>query len=311
MVKVVLILRGHIRDSFKTLRLLNFVTSFVNHFGRNNCEIFIHTWNISEARRSWRTLNLSNVIVVNEELITNYFKPVLSSIKNIIIDDDIKIKLVGSLNGMIFRTPCPKLGWKNMWYGNYVVSDYVQKCQLPSTICVNMRIDLFDVKFTSLLGIDTDSIIVKTEQASLSTKPRLEFFKNKAESYGIDNIYIGTVLDSYKLANEFNFNLDAIHNRYIRVRHQEFTVPYVASSLRLTVKPIIPTHTNTKLVISKDRPRIEERMKVTPVSMQPRRRPIIQPTPTQTPRIVKTNSLAKKSAPVFGPSKIKMRIHNG
>jgi len=119
---MILIIRGHIRNSFETKNLYNFVEILYNI--DSELKVFIHTWNIFSNNISWRKININNTDV-NEEIIYNYFGKLRSCIKHIIIDDDQIIKLYGNLVGNINNGLMPIIGWKNYWYGKYQIIDYV------------------------------------------------------------------------------------------------------------------------------------------------------------------------------------------
>jgi hypothetical protein len=107
-------------------------------------KIFIHTWNIFSNNISWRDINVNNEIV-NEETIYNYFGPLSSCIKQIIIDDDKNIQLIGNLNGKINNGPMPIIGWKNYWYGKYKIIDYIYNQFInEDEMIVNFRFDIFN-----------------------------------------------------------------------------------------------------------------------------------------------------------------------
>ena len=112
---MILIIRGHIRQSFETSNLIDFIKSIHHIFP--DIKIYIHTWNIFSNNLSWRPIQINNTIVT-EEIIYNYFGELKHLIKHIIIDNDSNIKLIGNLHGRI-NGSMPIHGWKNYWYGKY------------------------------------------------------------------------------------------------------------------------------------------------------------------------------------------------
>ena len=95
---MILILRGHIRNSFNDDDILNLVKSLVEKYP--DIKIFIHTWNVLSSNLSWREVD-DNDNNDNEYKILNYFKEYESNIKHIIIDDDTKVNLAGNTVGNI------------------------------------------------------------------------------------------------------------------------------------------------------------------------------------------------------------------
>ena len=97
---IVLLLRGHIRDSFKDKILFNFVRELGNIY---NVKIYIHTWNIYSTRLSWREVKDNNNNVTMIDIVT-YFNGVKCTFKHIDIDDDSKINLIGDTSGNVFSS---------------------------------------------------------------------------------------------------------------------------------------------------------------------------------------------------------------
>ena len=93
---MILIIRGHIRKSFETKQLYNLVKELYIIFP--DLKIFIHTWNIFANNISWRNITI-NETSVNDKIIYNYFDDLKHLVKNIIIDDNSKINLIGNLYG--------------------------------------------------------------------------------------------------------------------------------------------------------------------------------------------------------------------
>ena len=120
---MIILLRGHIRGSFKNDDLYNLIKELSRKF---DIQIYIHTWNIVQNNLSWRKLKTIPTRVSNDT-IYNYFRDLKPLIKKIIIDDDKKIKLIGNTKGNVCRSGCPRIGWKNMWYGIYTIMKYTMK----------------------------------------------------------------------------------------------------------------------------------------------------------------------------------------
>ena len=85
---MILAIRGHIRDAFKTKDLYFFIEKLCQLFPE--LKIYIHTWNIISNGISWRNISIEED-AVTEEMIHEYFGDI--SIKMILIEDDKKIQL--------------------------------------------------------------------------------------------------------------------------------------------------------------------------------------------------------------------------
>ena len=212
---MILIIRGHIRDSFKTKELYNLIKETYNLFPK--LKIFIHTWNIFANNISWRniTYNSENV---NDKTINDYFDELNHLIQHIIIDDDTKIQLCGNLCGTINNGPMPIIGWKNYWYGKHKIIDYIYNTadMDPTEMVVNCRFDILN----NSNNINKSSIIefIKNNREKDFTTNVFIFDK---ECNGIDNIYIGNIKTMYTLSHIFMYELDYVLKQNKDTRNQE------------------------------------------------------------------------------------------
>jgi hypothetical protein len=221
---MILVIRGHIRNSFESKDLYNLIEELYNLYP--DLKIFIHTWNIFANNISWRKININNNIV-NEEIICNYFGKLNICIKHIIIDDDTQIQLNGNLIGNINTYLMPIIGWKNYWYGKYRIIDYIyNNSDSNDEMIVNFRFDIFDNSnnFDKKLIIDF-----------IKKNSKIKFNKNvflfDCEKNGIDNIYIGNITTMYKLHNKFFYELDDILKKNKDIENQEKLVYRINSQL--------------------------------------------------------------------------------
>jgi hypothetical protein len=223
---MIILLRGHIRNSFDTPYLYELIQYLSNNY---NIEIYIHTWDIIQNNISWREIKEKKIPVTNE-LIYDYFKDLKHLIKHIIIDNDKNLKLFGNTKGKVYKAPC--LGWKNMWYGKFRIIQYLFqnyhsfKMNSPvDQLVVNVRFDIFSnsqlFKAKNIFKFINNIAYYTSLHNHVLTKNI--FIKNIATCYGIDNIYIGNINTMYKLIGHFHYNLDKImirnkNNRKIKVQ---------------------------------------------------------------------------------------------
>ena len=210
---MILIIRGHIRETFNTLDFINLIRSIYKIM---NLDIYIHTWNIFSNNKSWRHIE-SNSTLVTKEIIYDYFQELAHLIRKIIIDDDSNIVLLGELQGNIKNCLMPIISWKNYWYGKYKIINYIHNLHIHDTI-INCRFDVLNNSYS----FTHDDII-----DFINKHIHCEFTKNVFMKYhectGIDNIYIGNTNTVYKLNNEFYFNLDEIVQKE-DTNHPEYLV---------------------------------------------------------------------------------------
>lgn len=221
---MILILRGHIRDSFETKDLYDFIETIHRIFP--NVQLFMHTWNIVANNISWRKINM-NHSPVDKEIIHNYFGELSTCIRHIIIDDDQYIQLHGNISGTINNGPMPILGWKNYWYGKYKIVEYIyNQHTYDEEMIVNIRFDIF----SNSNRFDKDVVI-----DFIKNNSEMKFSKNiflfDHEHVGIDNIYIGNIHTMYKLANIFYHELDDILTKHTDTENQEKLVYRINSFL--------------------------------------------------------------------------------
>jgi hypothetical protein len=220
---MILVIRGHIRDSFNTKDLYNLIKNI--YVSCPDLKIFIHTWNIFASNVSWRKIPINNNNVTNET-IYNYFGDLKACIKHIIIDNDKEIQLIGNLLGNVGKGPMPVIGWKNYWYGKYKIIDYIyNNFKYDNEMIVNIRFDILK---------NSNSFNEKTIINFINNN-KIIFNKNiflfDKEICGIDNIYIGNINTMHKLSNKFFYELDDIIHNNKNIVNQEKLVFIVNKTL--------------------------------------------------------------------------------
>ena len=202
---MIILLRGHIRNSFENDNLYNLIKELTYS---NNISIYIHTWHVIQNSLSWREIHENNTLVTND-LINNYFRDISHLIKLIIIDNDSEIKLMGNLEGKVMNTNCPIKGWKNLWYSNYKMINYIKSMNNLNEIIVNTRFDIFN-NSNCLSSEEIINFINNNKNNNFNKN----YFIEKDTLFGVDNIFIGNIdIMSYLLNNIYK-NLDYILNRF-------------------------------------------------------------------------------------------------
>lgn len=208
---IIIIIRGHIRNSFENTKLLDMIKKISDKY---NISIYIHTWNIQQSNVSWRQVEEINNLIT-DKLIYDYFKEIKVLIKHIIIENDTKIKLIGNLEGTI-GTTCPIIGWKRYLYGQYQIMNYLRNYCSDEYI-INMRFDVFsnsnsinEKQIIDLIDKNYDKVFLKNI-----------FLYNNLQ-FGLDNVFCGNIHTLYKLCKYFNENLDYIVLKNKKIAHQEF-----------------------------------------------------------------------------------------
>ena len=219
---MILILRGHIRDSFDTPDL-HFLIRDLYQLDPH-LEIYIHTWNTYSNNLSWREINI-NTQQVTPKTIYTYFNKLSHLVKHMIIDDDSQIQLVGNLSGKVCRSKMPVLGWKNYWYGKYKIIEYLHNSPTDQLV-INTRFDVLN-NSNSLDGTTILNFIQENQHSTFASNK----FISDVNCLGIDNLYLGNVDTMYKLAHYFYYKLDDIQEKYRNVVNQEKLVFLVNDTL--------------------------------------------------------------------------------
>jgi hypothetical protein len=215
-------IRGHIRDSFKTNRLRNFIELLKLFYP--NIIFILQTWKQQECKKheSWRGKNITeNNTIITKSTIQDYFED-KNITNNCIIIDENSIELIGSTHGKILDSLCPKKGWKNMWYGIYkgIQNSNINK----NDIIVSFRYDYFNIDPSR--GI-TEKMIIKFINTNFNTK-NISFLQYMIA--GTDNLYIGRYEKIMKLVENFHFRLDDIIN-YIKLRNKNKKINFTMNNV--------------------------------------------------------------------------------
>lgn len=208
---IIIILRGHIRNSFDDDKLYNLIKKISLNY---KITIFIHTWNIQQSSISWRHVEQINNIITTDT-INNYFKDMSPLIKNIIIDNDTKIKLIGKTAGTI-GPACPLIGWKRYIYGLYTIINHVRNYTTKDFI-INIR---FDILSNSNIILEDQLITFINNNVNNVFHKNVFIYNNL--NYGLDNAFCGNSITMYKLCKYFNENLDYIVSKNKFITSQEF-----------------------------------------------------------------------------------------
>ena len=223
---VAILLRGHIRETFKNKRLFDFLKELCDRY---TVRLYVHTWNVYSTNLSWR--KIENIIVNVSILdIRTYLSGLNCEIMSIEIDDDSKIILIGDTTGNVFSTLLPKLAWKRMWYGINKTAQIINISEDPGTLIINTRFDLFN---NSCSQDKTDKLIRLIDDNLGVTLTENKFLYKSDNLIGVDNYYVGSPDVMSKISNNFHINLDDINRRYISILPLFFVSLYLLLTTKL------------------------------------------------------------------------------
>ena len=214
--KIAFTIRGHIRDGLKDPRLKDFLRLLTQH--RHEIDLFLHTWDVSEAKSSYRQLDHDGTFAVRKDMLVDYFNDF--SIKQIIVDDDSRLQLHGDLEGKI--NTCPKIAWKRMWAGKFALASHLyHNHTYDYDLAISTRYDLFTTPVCYTPVKNLLKMTVAGQGLSLKYPRYYRHIK------GIDNYYCGSVQDVYSITSAFHYSLDEIVLKYrIRSFHEELFYKY-------------------------------------------------------------------------------------
>lgn len=206
-----LLLRGHVRNSFDNDGFRNLLRSICGEF---ECDIYIHTWNVMQTSRSWRCIR-DDRRKVDEGFLRDYFDDVWPRVKRLIIEDEDSVELHGNTEGNVGLTPCPVKGYKSMFYGKLRVAECAFNNAPHEETAVQTRFDVLSNSFST-----PPEAVLNFLKNPMETEDRIKFI-SKDPILGIENIYMSRVDDMYKFIRYFYFNFDEIYRRHSQTRHQE------------------------------------------------------------------------------------------
>ena len=214
---IIIILRGHIRQSFDNSKLYDYLLYLSEQY---KLHIFIHTWNIKSNNISWKDIE-EDTSIINKNVITDYFKNI--KIEKIIIDDESNVDLIGNIVGNIKTTLMPIKGWKYMWYGMYRITNYllnnIKRYNLNvNTYTLNIRFDYFTNSTINQYNLKNLSKLYNFKTSEIIFMKNLY---NKNTMFGIDNIYFGHFYKIYYTVLLFHSNLDYILECFDTIIAQE------------------------------------------------------------------------------------------
>jgi hypothetical protein len=211
-----LVVRGHVRSSFRDGRLRGLVDKISEVF---DVGLYCQTWNVFQNNLSWRRLD-ENREEMTEDIVNKYFEGL--KIKGVKILDDSAIKHHGNTEGVIGRTPCPVMAWKNMYYGKFVASRCVVEKEPAESVTMQMRFDILSNPFSPreeeiLDFVRSDYALF--EESSLGDE-RMRFLRMRC-FLGVDNLYMATAHDMHKFISYMYYDMDRILHFHRRTIHQE------------------------------------------------------------------------------------------
>jgi UDP-galactopyranose mutase len=221
---IALLLRGHIRQSFRRNSMAELIRKLAALY---TIDIYIHTWNVAEAKSSWRQLSgdFSPVSATGVISSLHEFKDMIKDIK---VEADENIIMYGPTEGKLNSvSPHPKIAWKRMWHGMHAVTDMAVKAKIKYDFVINTRFDLCDVRMFGG-SFTPEKVISYIARGPLDRK--IYFCFDNCTTC-VDNILFGDLHKINRLCSNFHFKLDDTLARHPLQYNQERYVWYEAARI--------------------------------------------------------------------------------
>lgn len=237
---IIIIIRGHIREGLTNDKLRNFVNFLVKHY---NAQIFIHTWSEVNGSNSWKekpnsgVLNKRDGTLVTPKMIQDYFSNI--TLRSILIENDKDLKLIGSVEGQMGKSCCPKIAWKNMWAGKYNIFNQIKSELNPQITTIEFRFDLFCNSNSCHSNFTEYSVYERCSNLSSvfnEYKPRC---LSTNLTCGLDNLMIGSFDQLFQVITYFHTKLSFIMTMYPDTEYQEFMVFHLIERIFIAPLPQI------------------------------------------------------------------------
>lgn len=144
---LIVILRGHIRDSLTNQKLFNFLKLLDSRY---NLLVHLHTWDVSQSSQSWRKLN-SQEYCVTDFMIQKYFDPL--NFTFYIESDNTFHENFNAYSGTvnIGKTTMPMKAYYQYIYNLFksfasfenIFNGRESDIKLKDCMCISMRVDFF------------------------------------------------------------------------------------------------------------------------------------------------------------------------
>lgn len=214
---MILILRGHIRNSFQDLklyRLLKHIQQVVE------LELYICTWSVFSTSRSYRLIQ-DNSTPVTTEIIHAYFKDLVPCIKGLHIMNEDNVTMTGRTEGTVGEV-APIKGWKYMVANIFYFLDALHKSgHNPMSNILTTRFDILHLACNRV----NPQYFMEFVQAHKDTYRPIVFTKVRIRPHcGCDNLMIGKLKFLHALFEKLHFCLDEVLERHPVQLHQEHYV---------------------------------------------------------------------------------------
>lgn len=248
--KIAIAVRGHERGAMTDPEFSDLVFDLSKKY---DIELFIHTWNLSEASSSWRNVPNERFLITEKKIRAYFFR---NEIKKIFIENDEEIELFGRINGRLgtiteielsnkqileligsdlgswantrnfhlvsankektfcfLQYGCPILPWKRMWHGIYTLINFINEYDKYDLI-LNIRFDILRYKRLFNPGSPLVNNVLVNKLISNSKPGNFFTFISNERASCIDNIYTGEPIPLLLLCQRFHFNLDELVESY-------------------------------------------------------------------------------------------------
>lgn len=218
--RICLLLRGHVRGSFCSGNLREFICSLKRVC--DELDVYVHTWSTANGEISWRPVTPDQTAVTHAS-IAEYLKDAQVHVRKITIEREEDLTALDQSMDPVSGSLMPKKGWARYWHGQAAVLKSAMEHQSFDTPClvVNCRMDIFENPIAQYHGVSPSTaldFICKNQNREFTQN---HLMTSERFVMGCDNLYVGSIKTMQQIVTSFLTDIDRIIEEHPVTRFQE------------------------------------------------------------------------------------------
>mmetsp|Transcript_49070 Transcript_49070/g.116781 ORF Transcript_49070/g.116781 Transcript_49070/m.116781 type:complete len:477 (+) Transcript_49070:114-1544(+) len=220
---VAVVIKGHLRNSLSTSKLRDMLFELRRQLAPRPMHLFIETWDWTEAKKSWRSLDSKRSATRREQL-QQYFAEFYVRTLNIHCESAVPAFLQGSTTGNVGGSQAPKFNWKHwiwlLWQG----TQSVRASGVPYGAVIHTRFDWLEERVMKWMvrpdqeKWDAEAAVLALRACVAQAQPRSLAFLSCT---GCDNLFVGGLEACAALSERLQKQLDEVIAVSPTMPHQE------------------------------------------------------------------------------------------
>mmetsp|Transcript_66191 Transcript_66191/g.123569 ORF Transcript_66191/g.123569 Transcript_66191/m.123569 type:complete len:416 (+) Transcript_66191:81-1328(+) len=220
---VAVVIKGHVRNSLSNSKLRDALVALRQELQPRPMHLYIETWDWTEAKKSWRSLESSRVRT-ERSTVQRYFAGFSVRSLKIHSEDSAPDMLMGSTTGNVGGSKAPRFNWKQwvalLWHG----SKSIASSGLSYGAVVHTRFDWLEDRVIQWMVRpddyiwDVDSVVSACRACIAQVQPQSLAFLSCT---GCDNMFVGGQQACGALAERLHMQLDKVEAVAPALPHQE------------------------------------------------------------------------------------------